>query len=220
MSANRWRRALAAGGKHALTSKGTGGARCTPIGERRPGVAPGHVLAGHEIDGDMQDGPSPRRNRHHAGRSAGTAAVSPGRSSVLQASGSCRTKPRPRRRPWHGRPDSSRWTWRRSAPAGVGRRPDGSSAAGGAVSGVAAPATLGLDEFLLARSMEHDSPTLLFRPVNRNTGRDGPLFSPGAMGLLEQAALPATTRERRFFEVSRRAHLAWLTDQATGPDGN
>ncbi|MFC0052284.1 helix-turn-helix domain-containing protein [Streptomyces actinomycinicus] len=28
MSANRWRRALAAGGRHALASKGPGGARC------------------------------------------------------------------------------------------------------------------------------------------------------------------------------------------------
>ena len=28
MSANRWRRALAAGGKQALASKGAGGARC------------------------------------------------------------------------------------------------------------------------------------------------------------------------------------------------
>src|SRR6201986_4539968 len=33
MSANRWRRALAAGGKQALASKGAGGARCkrTPL---------------------------------------------------------------------------------------------------------------------------------------------------------------------------------------------
>jgi transposase len=30
MSANRWRRALAAGGRSALTSKGPGGARCRP----------------------------------------------------------------------------------------------------------------------------------------------------------------------------------------------
>ena len=29
MSANRWRRALAAGGKQALASRGAGGARCT-----------------------------------------------------------------------------------------------------------------------------------------------------------------------------------------------
>ena len=33
MSANRWRRALAVGGKQALASKGAGGARCklTPV---------------------------------------------------------------------------------------------------------------------------------------------------------------------------------------------
>ncbi len=30
MSANRWRRALAAGGRPALASKGPGGARCKP----------------------------------------------------------------------------------------------------------------------------------------------------------------------------------------------
>jgi hypothetical protein len=32
-----------------------------------------------------------------------------------------------------------------------------------------------LDEFLLARTMEHDLPMLLFRPVIRNTGRNRPL---------------------------------------------
>src|SRR6185437_10952311 len=57
MPANRWRRALAVGGKPALASRGADGTRCTPAGERRPRVVPGYVLAdGQEIDGDVQDG--------------------------------------------------------------------------------------------------------------------------------------------------------------------
>nr|WP_307794494.1 DUF4158 domain-containing protein [Arthrobacter cavernae] len=47
-----------------------------------------------------------------------------------------------------------------------GEDPHGASSAGGAVSGWRAPAGLELqelDEFLLARAMEHDSPALLFR---------------------------------------------------------
>jgi len=125
MSANRWRWAQAAGGKPALASKGAGGARCTPTGERRPRGStrprPGRAPRGRRRCARR---PSPRRSRHHAGQSAGTAAVSPGRSSVLQAPGSCRTTwPRHRRRPWHGWPDRSGWTRRRSAAAGVGRRP-------------------------------------------------------------------------------------------------
>jgi len=52
------------------------------------------------------------------------AAVSPGRSPVLQAPGSCRTAwPRHRRRPWRGWPDGSGRARRRSAAAGAGRRP-------------------------------------------------------------------------------------------------
>ena len=51
-----------------------------------------------------------------------------------------------------------------------------------------------LDEFLLARAVEHDSPTLLFRPVIHNIGRNSPLVSPEAAGLLKQAASPAATR--------------------------
>jgi hypothetical protein len=41
MSANRWRRALAAGGKQALAPKGAGGARCklTPAQLREPEAA-------------------------------------------------------------------------------------------------------------------------------------------------------------------------------------
>jgi hypothetical protein len=55
----------------------------------------------------------------------------------------------------------------RSARTGVGRRPQ-SSIFGwrSKYLGWQAPTTLGLnelDEFLLARAMEHDSPTLLFR---------------------------------------------------------
>jgi hypothetical protein len=64
-----------------------------------------------------------------------------------------------------------------------------------------------LDEFLLARAMKHDSPTLLFRPVIHSTGRNSSLVSPGAAGLLKQVTSPAATRERRTarsFEVSRR----------------
>jgi hypothetical protein len=48
-----------------------------------------------------------------------------------------------------------------------------------------APTTLELkelDEFLLARAMEHDSPTLLFRPVIHNTDLNSPLVSPRAVG--------------------------------------
>jgi hypothetical protein len=70
----------------------------------------------------------------------------------------------------------------------------------------------------LARAMEHDSPTLSFRPVIHNTGLNSPLISPGAAGLLKQVASPAATRERRtarFFEVIRWRHLAWLANQAT-----
>jgi hypothetical protein len=87
-----------------------------------------------------------------------------------------------------------------------------------------APTTLELkelDEFPPARAVEHDSPTLLLRPVIHNTGRNSPLVSPRAAGLLKQVASPAAARERRttrFFEVSRWGHLAWLADQATGPE--
>jgi len=39
MSANRWRRALAAGGRAALASKGAGGAKCKLAGARLRGLA-------------------------------------------------------------------------------------------------------------------------------------------------------------------------------------
>ena len=52
----------------------------------------------------------------------------------------------------------------------------------------------------------------------RNTGLDSPLVSPGSGGVLRQAASQAAARERRFFEVSRRGHLARPADQATGPE--
>jgi hypothetical protein len=84
-----------------------------------------------------------------------------------------------------------------------------------------APTTLELkelDEFLPARAMEHESPTLLFRPVIRNTGLNGPLVGQGAVGYSSRSRPSAATRERRFFEVSRWVHLAWLADQATGPE--
>jgi hypothetical protein len=48
-----------------------------------------------------------------------------------------------------------------------------------------APTTLDLkelDEFLLARTTEHDSPTSLFRPAIHNTGLSSPLVSPGMVG--------------------------------------
>jgi transposase len=52
MSANRWRRALAAGGKAALASKGTGGARCklTPaqVAELEAVLDAGPAAAGYE----------------------------------------------------------------------------------------------------------------------------------------------------------------------------
>jgi hypothetical protein len=51
-----------------------------------------------------------------------------------------------------------------------------------------APTTLELkelDEFLLARAMEHDPPTLLFRSVIHDTGLNSPLVSLGAAGLLK-----------------------------------
>ena len=51
MSANRWRRALAAGGRAALASKGAGGARCklTPaeVGELEAVLDAGPVAAGY-----------------------------------------------------------------------------------------------------------------------------------------------------------------------------
>jgi hypothetical protein len=80
-----------------------------------------------------------------------------------------------------------------------------------------------LDESLLARAMEHDSPTSLFRPAVHSTGQNSPLLGPGAAGLLKQVTSPAATLERpatRLFEVSRWGHLAWLADQATGPSEN
>jgi hypothetical protein len=85
-------------------------------------------------------------------------------------------------------------------PAGVGRRP-GRIICGWrrSIWGGRAPTTLELkelDEFLLARAMEHDSPTLLYRPVIHSTGRNGPFVSSGTVGLLKQFASLAATRER------------------------
>jgi hypothetical protein len=39
-----------------------------------------------------------------------------------------------------------------------------------------------LDETPLARTIEHDSPTLSFRPVTDKTGRNSPLINPGQVG--------------------------------------
>jgi hypothetical protein len=78
------------------------------------------------------------------------------------------------------------------------------------------PEVADLDESLLARAMEHDSPTSLFRPPVHSTGQNSPLLSPGAAGLLKQVTSPAARLERpatRLFEVSRWGHLAWLADQ-------
>jgi Domain of unknown function (DUF4158) len=65
-----------------------------------------------------------------------------------------------------------------------------------------APTTLELkelDEFLLARAVEHDSPTLLFRPVIHNTGQNSPLVGPGAVGCSSKSRpqQPRANDERR-----------------------
>jgi hypothetical protein len=98
-----------------------------------------------------------------------------------------------------------------------GEDPDGSSAAGGAVSGVAAPATLEmeeLEEFLLAREVEHGSPTLPFRPVIHDTGLNSPLISPGSMGC---SSRPRPQQPRANDDSSRPSALGglrgWLTRQ-------
>jgi hypothetical protein len=143
---------LAAGEKPTLASKGAGGAQCTPTGERRPRGStrprPGRRPRGRRRCARR---PSPRRSRHHAGRSAGTAA--------------------------HLRLAAQYLGWR-------------------------APTTLELkelDEFLLARAVEHDSPTLLFRPVIHNTGQNSPLVGPGAVGCSSKSRpqQPRANDERR-----------------------
>ncbi|MGH3238442.1 MAG: helix-turn-helix domain-containing protein, partial [Streptosporangiaceae bacterium] len=48
MSVNRWRRALAAGGREALASRGAGGARCK--------LTPGQVA---ELEAVLEEGPAP-----------------------------------------------------------------------------------------------------------------------------------------------------------------
>src|ERR1700759_1000935 len=70
MSANRWRRALAAGGKQALASKGGGGAR----GKIFPG-------AGAELGGVLGAGGADGR----AGRAAGQGGVQAGRAGPAAA---------------------------------------------------------------------------------------------------------------------------------------
>jgi Homeodomain-like domain-containing protein len=191
MSANRWRRALAAGGKPALASKGAGGARCTPTGERRPWGStrprPGRRPRGRRRCARR---PSPRRSRHHAGRSAGTAAVSPG--SLIGAPG-------PGFVPYGVAPAPPAAVARlagrlRAGPEEIRCCGRGAKTRTGHLRLAArypewrAPATPELEkpgEFLLARTVEHGSPAWLFRPVTHNTGPNGPFVNPGAAGSLK-----------------------------------
>jgi hypothetical protein len=125
MSANRWRRRwrLAGSRRWPPRAPAAPGARRQVSGV--PGVAPGHVLAGgHEVDGDVQDG--------HRLVAADITRVGPQEPlQSLQVAHRC-SKPRVRagrrglgtaRHRWPGRPNSSGWTRRRSAPTGAGRRP-------------------------------------------------------------------------------------------------
>src|SRR5215813_10110988 len=61
MSANRWRRALAAGGKQALASKGAGGARCK--------LSPAQL---RELEAVLDAGPAAWAGRISAGRWPGS----------------------------------------------------------------------------------------------------------------------------------------------------
>ena len=83
MSANRWRRALAAGGRAALASKGAGGAQCklTPAQVRRAGGGAGCGPGGGRVCGSVLDAGPDRgpglaavRGGVHAGRDGRAAA--------------------------------------------------------------------------------------------------------------------------------------------------
>ncbi|WP_185993852.1 DUF4158 domain-containing protein [Streptomyces benahoarensis] len=81
----------------------------------------------------------------------------------------------------------------------------GSSAAGGEVSGRRSAKSLELkelDEFLLARAMEHDSPSLLFR-LGCEYVRSAKVIRPGVVTLLEKVgtARKAAARRARHHQV-------------------
>jgi hypothetical protein len=72
-----------------------------------------------------------------------------------------------------------------------------------------------LDEFLLARAMEHDSPSLLFR-LGCEYLRSAKMIRPGVVTLLEKVATARTAAERETH--ARVAHLLG-PERAQGLDG-
>src|SRR6185437_4671863 len=64
----------------------------------------------------------------------------------------------------------------------------------------------------------HGSPTWLFRPTVHIAGPYSPLNDPGTAGQPRQAASPGSHTRTRFFEASRRGHLARPGGRATGPE--
>ncbi|PZT73789.1 MULTISPECIES: DUF4158 domain-containing protein [unclassified Streptomyces] len=72
-----------------------------------------------------------------------------------------------------------------------------------------------LDEFLLARAMEHDSPSLLFR-LGCEYLRSAKVIRPGVVSLLEKVATAREAAERETH--ARVAHLLY-PERAQGLDG-
>ncbi|MGW3111151.1 DUF4158 domain-containing protein [Streptomyces sp. NPDC001091] len=72
-----------------------------------------------------------------------------------------------------------------------------------------------LDEFLLARAMEHDSPSLLFR-LGCEYLRSAKVIRPGVVSLLEKVATAREAAERETH--ARMAHLLY-PERAQGLDG-
>lgn len=100
----------------------------------------------------------------------------------------------------------------------AGADPHRLSAGDRRVSGVEAgegPGAEGAGEFLLARAMEHDSPSLLFR-LGCEYLRSAKVIRPGVVSLLEKVATARTAAERETH--ARVAHLL-DAERAQGLDG-
>ena len=135
------------------------------------------------------------------------------------------TWPRHRRRPWHGWPDSPGGPGGDRLLRASGEDPDGSSAAGGAVPGVAGPDDTGVEGAGRVPAGARGSTThrrCCSGPVIHNTGRNSPLVSPGAVGRA-QASRVANSHTRTTIGTIVRGQLlgmpcvaSWSGDRARG----
>ena len=158
-----------------------------------PGVAPGHVLVGgYEVDGDVQDGP----------RLVAADITRVGPQEPLQFLQVAH---------WCSEPGFLPDDVASAPPTAVARLAEQLRVDPEEIRSYGRRAKTRTDH------LRHDSPTWLFWPVIHITGLNSPLTNPGTVDCSSKSGRQAATREWRFFEVSRRRHLAWLADQATGP---